>query len=180
MGPKHDKRVREIFDYGYKALGQVVYHFQELEGELNQAVSFLIDPIEGEGADVVVCELSFKQLAHIGYSLFDLYNIPEKEKHLAEWKRVLGLCLNAENKRNQLLHSNYYACYVGGPDNMEFMRYKKTAKFNKGSRFVDEEINQKALGSYMEEIAGVGVQLRECMSKAFPGWHERRWEPQNG
>jgi hypothetical protein len=71
---RHEQLVKEVFDFGYKSLGQVVYHFQELEAELARAVSFLIDPKEGDGADVVVCELSFKQLAHIGYSLFDLYN----------------------------------------------------------------------------------------------------------
>lgn len=177
MNSKHDKLAKDTFNHGYRALGRVVYHFQELERELARAVSFLIDPVEEEAADVVVCELAFKQLAHIGYSLFDLYNLPNKETHLTEWKRVLGLCLNAESKRNQLVHSNYYACYAGGPDNMEFIRYKKTAKFKRGSRLVDEEMNDKAVEEYMKEIAGVGVQILACMSNAFPGWSERRWQP---
>lgn len=176
MDTRHDHREKEIFEYGCKMLGRVVYHFQSLESELGRAVSFLINPDEGEAADVVVCELSFKQLAHLGYSLFDLYDMPAKEVHLSEWKRILGLCLNAENRRNQLLHSNYYACYSGGPGNMEFMRYKRTAKFNRGSRFVDEEMNQKAVEEFMKEIGGVEVQIIECMGKAFPGWCERRWE----
>ena len=180
MGTRHDQRAKEIFEHGYKLLGRVVYHFQALESELGRAVSFLIDPFEEEAADVVVCELSFKQLTHIGYSLFDLYDIPDKEAHLSEWKRILGLCLNAESMRNQLLHSNYYACYSGGPDNMEFIRYKKTAKFKRGSRHVDEEMNHKAVAKYMKEIAGVEVQILECMGRAFPEWHERRWEPTRG
>lgn len=174
---QHDQQVREVFDFGYKSLGQVVYHFQELEAELARAVSFLIDPLDGDGADIVVCELSFKQLTHIGYSLFDLYNIPDKANHLEDWKRTLGLCLNAENQRNQILHSNYYACYSGGPENMEFIRYKKTAKFKRGSRLVDEEMGHETVKKYLEAIAGVAVQISKCMANAFPGWHERRWEP---
>ena len=176
----HDQRVREVFDHGYKALGQVVYHFQELELELGTAVSFLIDPVDGEGADIVVSELSFKQLAHIGYSLLEVFNIHEKEERLEEWRRVLGLCFNAENKRNQLLHSNYYAYYVGGPDNMEFIRFKKTAKFRKGSQLVDEEMNDFAVKAYLTEIASVGVQIREFMNQTFPGWQDRQWENNNG
>ena len=63
---------------------------------------------------------------------------------------------------------------------MEYIRYKKTAKCKRGSRHVDEEMNQKAVEEYMKEIAGVEVQILECMGRAFPGWHERRWESQKG
>ncbi|MGL4400468.1 MAG: hypothetical protein ACRCXD_11410 [Luteolibacter sp.] len=172
-----DKRTRETFDQGYKALGQVVYHFQELERELGQAVSFLIDPVDGERADIVVSELSFKQLTHIGYSLFEIFEIPKKNECRKEWTRILGLCLNAENHRNRLLHSNYYGSYVGGPNNMEFMRYKKTAKFKRGSRFDDEQMNATSVKAYLKEIGGVEGQISEFMGNTFPGWNERRWEP---
>ncbi|MBK1856556.1 hypothetical protein JO972_16420 [Verrucomicrobiaceae bacterium 5K15] len=171
----HEKRHKEIFDHGYRSIGRVVYYFQQLECELASAVSFLIDPTDGDGADIVVCELSFKQLAHIGYSLFDRYDIPDKEEHLKEWQRVLGLCLNAENRRNQLVHSNFYASYISGPDNMEFIRYKKTAKFKKGSRHVDEQIDDEAVNSYLDDIGGVVDLITTCMDNAFPDWTHRQW-----
>ena len=174
---EHDKRASQTFDQGYKALGQVVYHFQELEKELGQAVSFFIDPVDGERADIVVSELSFKQLTHIGYSLFEIFDIPNKDERRKEWTEILGLCLNAENHRNRLLHSTYCGTYVGGPGNMEFMRYKKTAKFNRGSRLDGEEMNATSVKNYLKKIGGVEVQLGEFMSNTFPGWNERRWEP---
>jgi hypothetical protein len=51
------EKMDAAFDEGYKALGQVVYFFQQLEEELKRAVSFLIDPSPGAGdaTDIVVC-----------------------------------------------------------------------------------------------------------------------------
>ncbi|MBK1832380.1 hypothetical protein JIN77_16700 [Verrucomicrobiaceae bacterium R5-34] len=177
MNSKHHQRHREVFDHGYKSIGKVIYHFQQLEAELCHAVSFLIDPTEGDSADIVVCELSFKQLTNIGYSLFSLFNIADKDDHLKEWQRVLGLCLNAEGRRNQLVHSNFYATYRGGPDNLEFVRNKSTAKFKKGRKSVDEDMTDAAVQSYLQDIAGVIDQISRCMNAAFPGWDMRQWKP---
>ena len=54
-----------------------------------------------------------------------------------------------------------------------------TAKFKRGGRLIDEEMSHNTVEKYLEVIAGVAVQISECMDNAFPGWHERRWKPED-
>lgn len=174
---KHDDRLREAFDYGYNALGKVVYHFQELESELAYAISFHINSKDRKCAEIVVSELSFKQLTNIGYSLVAIQDLPNLEDALKEWRKIMGLCLKAEEHRNRLLHSNYHARYVGGPDNMEFIRFKRTAKMRKGVQSVEEELNHATVTKYLSEIAGVSAHVNAFMALTFPGWDGREHIP---
>jgi len=164
------------FDFGFRALGRVVYYFQQLEDELRRAVSFLIDPTwSGEGADIVVVELSFKQLVHVGYSLLPLFKVPEPEKALAEWKTVLASALKAEEHRNKILHSTFGVSIEEEPT---FQRNKSTAKFRHGKREMVEVLDKKAVDRYFVEIGAVSSKVCDFMGRTFPRWHVRQWRPE--
>lgn len=163
------------FDFGYKALGQVVYYFQQLEDELRRAVSFLIEPSwDSRAADIVVTELSFKQLVHIGFSLFPLFKVEDPAKALAEWKAVLAAALRAEEHRNKILHSTFGVSIEEEPT---FQRSKTTAKFKSGMKEVGEILDEKALEKYLIEIGAVAGKVATFMGTTFPRWHLRQWTP---
>lgn len=67
--PWDHEKVDAAFDEGCQAIGEVVYFFQQLEDELRRVVSFLIEPTGDFVGDIVVVELSFKQLAMLAVLL---------------------------------------------------------------------------------------------------------------
>lgn len=171
------EKMDAAFDDGYKALGQVVYFFQQLEEELKRAVSFLIEPAPGDGdaADIVVCELSFKQLVHIGYSLLPLFRVKDPAKALSDWKAVLALALRAEEHRNTLLHSTFGVSIDEEPF---FQRSKQTAKYKRGFRETGESLDSAKVEQYLVEIGTVAARISDFMGETFPRWHLRQWEPE--
>lgn len=170
--PFNDSRISVAFDTGFQALGQVVYFFQQLEDYLGRAVSFLIDPESGDVADIVVCELSFKQLVAIGYSVFEKYAEAEKVGALAEWKLILSKASQAEASRNAILHSTFGVSCIDAP---VFTRSKSTAKFKKGFRESGEAFDDETVTRYLNEIGGVSTDLMDFMGRTFPDWNTRTW-----
>jgi hypothetical protein len=88
--PFDSSKIDVAFSAGCRALGEVVYFFQQLEDDLRNAVSFLIDPDDSTLANIVVCEQSFKQLTALAYSLFEQYLETEDAENSKQWRSILS------------------------------------------------------------------------------------------
>lgn len=170
------EKIDSEFDRGYRSIGQIVYYFQQLEDELRRVVSFLIDTDDSSSGDIVVCELSFKQLNHIAYSLFELYAVSGKEHRKAEWTSLLADCLKAEELRNSILHSTFGVSFCGD-ELPSFQRNKMTAKYKRGFKEHAEALDESLLNDYLTKIGGVTSKIGDFMGKTFPNWHIRQWTP---
>lgn len=162
------------FKDGCRALGEVVYFFQQLEGDLREAVAFLTDPCDGSSVNIVVCELSFKQLINLASSLLPLFAIKEKQKAIKEWREILLAAQKAEEHRNRILHSTFA---VSLDEHPVFVRTKRTAKFRKGFQENGECLDPKTMEKYRHEIGNVATRIVDFMGRTFPGWHVRQWSP---
>jgi hypothetical protein len=162
------------FQEGFNALGQVAYHFQQLEEVLGWAVCFLIDPADQSAARIVVCEQSFKQLLNLADSLFRLFPESKEMKNLESWSSILRLASDAENHRNQILHSVFGVSGLGQP---VFIRSKATAKRGKGFRSASEELNSKNMQDYLALVGRARLQIEVFMSETFPAWNLGQWKP---
>ena len=170
------EEIDSAFENGYRALGEVVYFFQQLEDELRRVVSFLIDPNDSSSGDIVACELSFKQLNHIAYSLFELYVVDGKEHRKEEWRSILADCLKAEEHRNSILHSTFGVSFVG-EETPSFQRSKVTAKFKRGYKEHVEALDEKTMNQYLSTIGGISGKIGDFMGRTFPDWNTRQWKP---
>lgn len=171
--PFDSAKTGAAFDAGFRALGEVVYFFQQLEDDLGDAVSFLIDPGDSTTANIVVCELSFKQLTALAYSLFELYPEAEDAENSKQWRSLLSRALEAEGFRNRLLHSTF-GVSIG--DEAVFSRSKITAKFKKGMREDVESLDDAAMTAYRQNISAVGNEILDFMCRVFPKWNTRSWK----
>ena len=171
--PWDSDKTDKAFADGFHDIGEVVYYFQQLEDELGAIVAFLIDPSHGSLGDIVVAELSFKQLAALAYSLFKEYFEARQCDNLKAWTAILSKAHNAEQRRNTLLHSTFGVSFS---DEGHFLqRTKRTAKFKKGLSEAVEALTPEAMADYRAAMSGVTMELWEFMSRVFPGWRDRSW-----
>jgi len=161
------------FREGCRALGEVVYFFQQLEDDLGRVVSFLIDPEDSTTADVVVHEQSFKQLVGLAYSLFDQYVEATVSDNAKEWRGILSRALAAEGDRNAILHSTFGVSDFQEPT---FCRSKITAKFGKGLKEHAEALDDATMTAYRQSISSVANDMIEFMGRVFPRWNTRSWK----
>jgi hypothetical protein len=161
------------FREGCRALGEVVYFFQQLEDDLRNAVSFLIDPHDSTTANIVVHEQSFKQLVALAYSLFEQYAEAASTENSNEWRSILSRAFAAENDRNALLHSTFGVSECQDPI---FSRSKITAKFKKGFHEHGEALDDATMTTYRQGISSVANDICEFMGRVFPGWNTRDWK----
>lgn len=160
------------FSEGFRAIGEVVYFFQQLEEDLRRVVSFLIDPDDGTTANIVVHEQSFKQLVSLAWCLFEEYLEGKDIKNTDEWRLILSQALEAETRRNSLLHSTFG---VSTEEEPIFTRSKVTAKFKKGQREVGEVLDDQTMRAYQQKMSLASNSIMEFMSRVFPRWNTREW-----
>ena len=168
--------VDEAFEEGYKNLGRVVYHFQQVEEILGWAVCFLIQPDTSDltMSKIIVCEQSFKQLVGLAHSLFELFPESEDKKTSKEWRSILGLALQAERERNQILHSVFGVSTAGEP---VFFRSKETAKYRKGFHVLHEKLSTERRDIYFILVGKARREIERFMGDIFPGWEKGQWKP---
>ena len=167
-----DEHIDAAFSEGFRAIGEVVYFFQQLEDELGRIVAFLINPDFDSVGEVIVCELSFKQLATLAYTIFAKYIESEQGENLNEWTAILSKAHAAEQKRNTLLHSTFGVSMLDEP---VLQRSKRTAKFKKGLKESVEALDPETMEAYRTSMSGVTMDLCMFMARVFPGWNDRSW-----
>jgi hypothetical protein len=171
--PWNEEKVDAVEKEGFQALGKIVYFFQQLEDDLRQAASFLIDPENSTMANIVVCEQSFKQLVNLAGSLFAQYAEAKDTKRTKEWRSLLQQALKAEADRNSILHSTFG---VSIDEPVVFSRIKTTAKFKRGFKESGEALDLDTVNAYLDTIATVGPRITEFMGRVFPKWNTREWK----
>jgi hypothetical protein len=171
--PRQPDSTDLAFQEGCRSLGEIVYFFQQLEDDLRNAVSFLIDPDDPTAADIVVCEQSFKQLVALADSLFKQFLEAQNAATTEEWHSILKRALDAEGARNALLHSTYGVTLDEAP---AFCRNKTTAKFKRGFHVHVELLDEATMTAYRQKVSSVANDILDFMCRVFPKWNTRDWQ----
>ena len=164
------EKIDAVHEEGLLALGKIVYYFQQLEDDIRQAVSFLIDPEDSTTADIVVYQQSFKQLVNLADSLFAQYAEAKDKKRLEEWRLLLKRVRTAEHDRNKILHSTFG---VSIDEPVAFIRSKITTESKAGFKEQIEALDPETVDTYLETIATIDI--TGFMGCVFPKWNVRGW-----
>jgi hypothetical protein len=87
-------------------LGLPCVEFQMLETLIKAAISEFAASDDRVLGSLITAELSFNASVELLYALFEYQW--EGSSRPKELKAILGRCVTAESKRNQLIHSNWY------------------------------------------------------------------------
>jgi hypothetical protein len=110
--PPHGLVVSLNYDKAVEGLGRICVEFQRLETNLKAAVGLLIDPEDFTLSLIITSQLSFKAVLDLFSSLYHhRFNDAVEDKELSEF---LGQCNMAEERRNQIIHSNWRPDTEGG------------------------------------------------------------------
>ncbi|WP_289284369.1 MULTISPECIES: hypothetical protein [unclassified Methylophaga] len=151
------------------AIGRIVLNFSELEMQISKAIVLCLgaDP---ERSSIVISELSFRSKVHVLASLVKFmapstrFNTGNDDT-LECWRKIERQCFRAEEKRNQILHSEWSGPYLS---ELKAERIKSTAKAKKGFVRTTETINDADLLDIADYIIYVAVQLEEFFFEITP------------
>jgi hypothetical protein len=145
-------------------LGLIAVHFNGLTSRLRWITGALLTS-EEEVGEIATVELSFRQLAMLATSLM-AYRASQ-DASLEETRKAFDLlikrCLKAEEQRNQLLHSSWYALPAEEAGPAALFRHKPTAKF-KGYQSIVEEFETDEIRKVARELQAAE---RALLSFAF-------------
>jgi hypothetical protein len=110
-----------------EAVGETVLWFEELDNQISTAISFLLRRGD-DVARIVTCELSFRAKVLLLETLFRSER-PESE-HLDSLHELCSACFQIEQRRNQVVHSNWRPVVNG----VGVTRHKFTARGKHGLR----------------------------------------------
>jgi hypothetical protein len=116
-----------------EALGETIVWFEELDEQLSTAISFLLRRGDTVG-QIVTAELSFKGKVNLLATLFR-HEAPQST-HLDQLEKLAGACFQAEEKRNQVVHSKWRNQLEGSG----MTRSKYTARGKNGLRHQSETL----------------------------------------
>ena len=140
------------YERAVEALGKVCVEFQALETDFKDAVGELIDPLDYRLGLIIASQLPFKGVLDLFQALF-YYRLknPDLQKKLGTF---LGQCKAAEDRRNQIIHSNWI------PDDMEgkgALRVKHSARGELKS--TAEPLSQADLEAVANEFSNLRMKL---------------------
>jgi hypothetical protein len=142
------------------AIGRIAINFAELEKELSSVISFLIGG-NIEVGKIVTAELSFRGKLTLMSSLFHRHN-PESD--IADrFRDLLRLCNQAEELRNQILHSSWLSAQI----RHSVHRKKYTAKMKQGLREQSVEMTSGDLMDIADLISYAISMVDEFFSWQF-------------
>ena len=132
-----------------EALGEALVWFEALDEQLSTAIAFLIRRGDTVG-QIVTAELSFKAKVNLLGALFK-HEAPKSE-HLNQLRELVSVCLQAEERRNQVVHSKWR----NELDGMGMTRSKDTARSKHGLRHKQESLTPaqvQAIAHYCGYVA---------------------------
>jgi hypothetical protein len=143
-----------------EAVGEAVVKFEDLDYQLSNAISFLLN----RGAEIgsaITAELSFGQKLKV-FSALLLVIAPECNRE--KLRELCRVCRKAEEMRNTVVHSSWRF-----DDNREWLvRRKVTARLNKGVSAQEERLHVWQI----QEVGGycgyAEVSLYNFMVESFP------------
>lgn len=138
------------------ALGRVIVSFSFLERSLSNVITLFLG-VENAVGEVVVSEMSFKNLVNLFSSLLrlresqDLFG-SDGESALGRVAELVALSFRAEQRRNQIIHSGYA---------LNRFRIKTTAKAKHGLRKDLEELSPAKILDVSDFITSVAMSIEE-------------------
>src|SRR5260221_2428760 len=122
--PPPDQAIIDLnYNQAIEAIGKVSVEFQRLETLLKVAAGHLVDPLDHRLSLIITAQLSFKAVLDLFGAIFEhRFNDPPQQKKL---DKFLGRCKEAENRRNQVIHSHWGPDTYGGKG---AVRRKSTAR----------------------------------------------------
>lgn len=145
-------------DEHLKHIGDITVSFAMLESQLQTLAQSLLGAGQRRG-QIVTAELSFKALRALTVSLYLERN--EEDEYLEEFRSLIKRAADAEEKRNQIVHSVWGA--GNGP--LSITRIKTTAKEKHGIRFHFEDVSAGDLAEFAAEIKALAGDLLQFWIK---------------
>jgi len=143
-------------------IGRIVLNFSHLESQLDTGIIQCLE-LDEERGRIITSELSFKNKVHLLSSLIK-YLTPKwrfntgDDDQLECWDKIVKQCFRSEEKRNQIMHSEWSGPYLR---DMKANRVKYTAKAKKGLQKHIEPINSGDLLDIADYIIMVSVFVEE-------------------
>ena len=143
-------------------IGRIVLNFSHLETLISDGIIKCLELDDTRGKNVT-SELSFKSMLHILSSLVRhlhpkwKFNVGEDDP-LESWKKIEKQCFKAEEKRNQIMHSEWSGPYLR---DLKADRIKYTSKASKGLIKKVEPIDSGGLLDIADYIITVAVFVEE-------------------
>jgi hypothetical protein len=144
----------------FGAIGEVVNSFEQLDDQISTAISFLLRRGEHIGR-IVTAELAFRAKVKLLNVLF-AHERPQS-KSLPELRQLSAACLQAEERRNQFIHSTW--CPV--PEGAGMKRIKHTARGKQGLRTSAEVLAPDQVDALWQHCAYLDWSLDELMFGEF-------------
>lgn len=142
------------------ALGKTVLWFEELDDQISTAVSFLLRRGDDVGR-IITCELSFRAKVNLFEVLFRKEQ-PGSE-HLSSLRDLCAACLQTEQRRNQVIHSNWRPDL----DGLGIVRRKYTARGKHGLREQAEKLSLNQVSAVWEHCGFLAHSVDELMFWEF-------------
>lgn len=139
-----------------KAIGRLTLNFAHLE------FCFMLFAGSQMGVrqplnQIVISELSFKQLLHISAAIFK--KIETDESLISRFEKILKAAFILEQQRNTLIHSIY-----GQSINPKIIiRRKNTAKGKNGFREVEEIVDAESVNKVADKMNEVSIDLKKMI-----------------
>ena len=142
-------------DEHLKHIGDVTVSFAMLESVLQSLAQSLLGAGQRMG-QIVTAELSFKALQALSVSLYLQRN--GEDSNLQSLRALMKRAANAEEQRNQIVHSLWGA----GADATSITRIKATAKERHGVRFHFESVTAERLAAFAFEIKTLAQDFQQA------------------
>ena len=147
-------------------IGRIVLNFSELECQISNGIITCLE-LDAERGRIVTSELSFKSKVHILSSLVK-YLVPKWKFNVGNndalecWTKIEKQCFRAEEKRNQIMHSEWSGPYL---KDLKADRIKYTAKARSGLKKQVESINSGDMLDIADYIIYIAVLVEEYFFK---------------
>jgi hypothetical protein len=143
-------------------IGRIVLNFSELEAQISNGIVKCLEMDEERGR-IVTSEISFKSKVHILSSLIRhlsgkwKFNVGDEDA-LRCWEEIERQCFRAEEKRNQIMHSEWAGPYLR---DLKAERIKYSAKAKTGLKKHIEPIDAGGMLDIADYIITVAMFVEE-------------------
>lgn len=121
--------------------------------------------------ELVLSELSFRQLINVTVSLYDLFE-PTKDEHI-RFKDIVKRAVYLEQQRNIITHS-FYGIHE---KSKTIVRHKNVTRVKSGYKQQRQEINAENILFIAQDIEALGFDLGTLIYEIDKRWYEN--DPKN-
>ena len=160
------EKIDEQFAKIHEVVGWICVSFESLDLLLSATVNKLISDDPDIGS-IITSEMAFKNLVH-AFSSLTKYKYSDQQDLLIEIDKLIRELNEAEEKRNQIIHSTY-ANKVNKKKEVDIQRIKITARQKRGLRFSQSTFSENDLKEIGNQIVNTMVELESLHFYLFNG-----------